>query len=434
MVQKNVLLITVSSPEIKQIRRARYIGFQQCTMPYLAAFFPKTWQVTHVDEECENVDYDASYDLVGLTFHTPCAHHAYAIAERFRAQDTPVIMGGPHVTLVPDEAQQHATAIFIGEAEKTLPQFIADFEHGVIKRRYECGEPPSLSGLPFSVKELFHRSDHTAGILIATRGCPNSCAFCTIYKIYGQCFRMRPVDEVAREFGSFRGKVIVFWDDNIAADLAYGKELFRALTPHKKWWTAQASIAVGYDDEWLELAAKSGCKHLFIGFESILQQSLNREGKAFNRVDEYLRVIENIHAHGIGVQPGIVFGFDEDTPDVFMRTVDFLEAAGVQNATFNMLTPYPGTVLFERLEQEGRILTYDWSQYDSRTHVVFQPANMSREELLAGFNAVNRRFYTARSIWRRLSKSPVGLYWTLPLNLIYLYLFARKISSSSGNL
>jgi len=237
--------------------------------------------------------------------------------------------------------------------------------------------------------------------------------------MYKNRLRKRPVAEVAAEYASFRGKVIIFWDDNIAGDLEYSRQLFRAIAPYKKWWSSQASVHAGQDEEFLELARRSGCKQLFLGLESISQASLDGAHKRFNRVDDYYRIIERIHAHGIAVQAGIVFGFDCDTPAIFSETLDFLETAGVQNATFNILTPFPGTRLFKRLESEGRILTRDWEKYNSRADVVFQPKQMSCEELLEGFRLVNRRFYSLPSMVRRLSRSPVGLWWTLPLNLTY---------------
>ena len=429
MKNRNVLLITVSSDEIKKIRRARYIKFQQCTMPYLAALFPAGWQVTHIDEETQAVDYRGEYDLVGLTFHTPCCYHAYDIAQKFRQRGITVIMGGPHVTLVPDEAQNHADSIFVGEAENTLPQFLQDFENGCIKKRYEDDRPVDLAYAPLLEKRHFHRTDHTAGTMFATRGCPNSCEFCTIACMYQNQFRKRPVDQVARDFGSFRGRVVVFWDDNISADMEYAKEMFRAITPYKKWWTSQASITAGEDDEFLELAYKSGCRHLFIGFESVSQMSLDGANKSFNKVARYEEIIKRIHSHGISIQAGIVFGFDCDTTDVFDQTLEFLCGNGIQQATFNMLTPYPGTPLFDRLESQGRILTRDWSKYNSRTDVVFQPQNMSPEQLLAGFNHVNREFYRLGSIFKRLSRSKTNLFWTLPLNLIYHVLLKLKRNS-----
>lgn len=414
-----LLLITASAPEIHKIRRSRFLNFQQITMPYLAALAPPHWRVEHVDEEVSPVDFDVQVDLVGITFHTPSAAHAYEVAARFRSRGIPVVLGGPHVTLLPEEAAQNADVIFVGEAEGLWEKFLLAFERGCHQKIYQSAVVPGLERVPQARKDLFHRKDFTNGVLFASRGCPNHCDFCTLSVMYKNRLRKRPVAEVAAEYASFKGKVIIFWDDNIAGDLEYAKELFKAITPYHKWWSSQASIHAGQDEEFLDLAARSGCKQLFLGLESISQASMNEVHKRFNRVENYAEIIRRIHAHGIAVQAGIVFGFDSDTPRIFNDTVDFLEQTGVQNATFNILTPFPGTRLFQRLEAEGRILSYDWRSYNSRSHVVFQPKKMSREELLAGYQAVTRRFYSPASIRARLSRSPVGFWWTLPLNLAY---------------
>ena len=427
-----LLLITASSPEMQQVRRSRVLNFQQITMPYLAAFAPPHWKVLHIDEVVKPVDFQIPADLIAITFHTPSAPHAYAMADRFRRRETPVVLGGPHVTLLPDEAQAHADVIFIGEAESHWPQFLHDFELGQYSARYCCTEAPSLENALIARKDLFHRRDHTSGVLFATRGCNHVCDFCAIKVMYPTPVRHRPVEIVANEFASFAGKVIIFWDDNIAGDLAYAKDLFRAIAPYKKWWSSQASIEAAYDDEFLDFAAGSGCKQLFIGLESISQESMNGVRKNFNRVSGYERAVQRIHSHGIAVQAGIVFGFDEDTPEIFRDTLDFLEAAGVDNATFNILTPFPGTRLFERLESEDRITTRDWSRYNGRTDVVFRPKQISPEELLAGYRYANRRFYSLSSISKRLLRSRVGLPWTVPLNLSYgLALSSNSIRESA---
>ena len=418
-----LLLVTASAPEIHRIRRSRFLNFQQVTMPYLAAQAPPGWQVAHVDEEVRPVDFNAPADLVGITFHTPSAFHAYEIAARFRARGTPVVLGGPHATLLPEEAAAHADVIFVGEAEGLWTQFLEDFARAGglsgCRARYQPAAPPDLAGVPPSARRLFHRRDLTAGALFATRGCPRSCDFCSLAVMYQRRLRRRPVEQVAAEAAGFRGRVLIFWDDNLTADIGYAKELFRAITPLHKWWAAQASVLAGSDDEFLRLAARSGCKQLFLGLESISQASLNAANKPFNRPADYAALIRRIHAHGIAVQAGIVFGFDQDTPAVFADTLAFLEDTGVQNATFNILTPFPGTPLFHRLEAEGRILTRDWRKYNSRADVVFQPQHMTPAELLAGFQSAVRRFYSLASIHRRLARAPTGLWWTLPLNLAY---------------
>ncbi len=414
-----LLLITASSDGIRRARRSRFLNFQQITMPYLASRVPAGWQVSHVDEEAEELDWTVRPDVVGITFHTPSAYHAYGLADRFRSLGACVAMGGPHVTLLPEEAGRHADVIFVGEAEGLWEEFLGDFGVGNFRRVYRQAGPICLDGAPFARKDLYHRRDFTNGVLFATRGCPNRCDFCCIVELYRHGFRKRPVAEVAAEYGSFQGKRIIFWDDNLTADKVYAKELFRAITPYRKWWSSQATIEAALDDELLDAAARSGCKQLFLGLESISQSSMQAANKGFNRVQDYARIVGRVHAHGIAVQAGIVFGFDHDTPAIFKDTLDFLEDAGVQNATFNILTPYPGTPLFKRLDAQGRILTRDWRKYNGRSDVVFQPNQMSAEELLTGFRYANLRFYALPSIARRLWRSSVQLWWTLPLNLAY---------------
>jgi len=428
---RTLLLITASSLEIQRVRRPRVLNFQQITMPYLAAFVPPHWAVRHIDEVVRSVDFGMHVDLVAITFHTPSAPHVYAMADQFRQRGTPVVLGGPHVTLMPDEAQAHADVIFVGEAESHWSHFLREFEAGRHRPRYCSTEPPNLEDAPMARKDLFHRRDHTGGVLFAMRGCPYNCDFCTLAVMYQSCVRKRRVEAVAEEYGSFPGKVVILWDDNIASDLEYAKTLFRALSPHRKWWSSQASIQAAQDDEFLELAATSGCKQLFVGLESTSQASVNEVHKRFNDVSDYGRAIERIHSHGIAVQAGIVFGFDHDQQAIFGETLDFLEAAGVQNATFNILTPFPGTRLYQRLEAEGRILTRDWSKYNGRADVVFRPRLMSSEQLLAGYEYANKRFYSWRSVCKRLARSPVGLWWTLPLNLAYL--FASSMNSIAAD-
>jgi len=388
-------------------------------MPYLAARVPPGWEVSHVDEEAEEIDWNDRPDVVGITFHTPSAYHAYDLASRFRSRGACVVMGGPHVTLMPEEARRHADVIFVGEAEGLWEKFLDGFPTGMYRRVYRQDRPVLLEGTPMARKALYHRSDFTSGVLFATRGCPHRCDFCSIIAMYGHGFRKRPIAEVAAEYGSFSGKIIIFWDDNIAADREYAKALFRSIAPYRKWWSSQASVHAARDEEFLDEAAKSGCKQLFVGLESISQSSMKEVSKGFNRVEDYVRIVERIHAHGIAVQAGIVFGFDNDTPAIFKDTLDFLEQAGVQNATFNILTPYPGTPLFKRLDAQGRIRTRDWSKFNGRSEVVFRPKQMSADDLLAGFQYANQRFYSLSSVAKRMWRSPVQLWWTLPLNLAY---------------
>jgi radical SAM superfamily enzyme YgiQ (UPF0313 family) len=231
--------------------------------------------------------------------------------------------------------------------------------------------------------------------------------------------RYRAIAEVVEEIRRMPGRALIFWDDNLGANRSYAKELFRAIAPLGRWWTSQATHDVAYDEEFLRLAAASGCKALFLGLESVSQESLNGANKPHNDVSAYRDVMRRFHVHGIAVQAGTVFGFDSDDRSIFRRTVEYFREIGVDSATIGILVPYPNTPLFRRLDREGRILTRDWSKYDGKKHVVFQPALMSPHELLMGAEWAARRFYSLSSIAERMWKSRTGLWWNIPRNIGY---------------
>ncbi|MGI6209656.1 MAG: B12-binding domain-containing radical SAM protein [Anaerolineae bacterium] len=411
--------ITAEAPLTRNLRQGEFIRFPQLTMPLLAALTPDDFQVHHTDEIITPVDYSRPADLVAITCTTPAAPHAYEIAQRYRERGIPVVLGGPHPTLLPAEASTHADAVVVGEAEDTWPRLLEDFRRGHLQPLYRAERPPSLTGLPHARRDLLEGRWYSKGVLIASRGCPYACEYCTLPHFYHRQLRFRPPEEVAEEVASIPGKPIVFWDDNIAADPTYAKALFRAITPYKKWWTAQATVAVAEDDELLRAAADSGCKAFFLGLESFSQASLNGTNKAFNRVADYRRVVAKLHSYGIAVQAGIMLGFDHDGPDVFARTVQAAEEICLDSATISLVVPFPGTALFSRLEREGRLLTYDWSKYNGKTDVVFQPRLLSPDALQEGFEWVRRQFYSLESIWSRLSRSRTGLEWNILRNLGY---------------
>ncbi len=254
-------------------------------------------------------------------------------------------------------------------------------------------------------------------MLIASRGCPYSCEYCTLPLLYDRTMRFRPVEEVAEEVAAIPGRPIVFWDDNLAADPAYAKALFKAIAPYRKWWTAQATVGVADDEELLRLAAESGCKAFFLGLESFSQASLDGTNKPFNQVKKYRDVVTRLHGYGIAVQAGIMLGFDQDGPDVFDRTLEAATRVGIDNATISLVVPFPGTRLFARLENEGRILTRDWAKYNGKTDVVFCPKLLTPDQLQAGFERVRREFYSWGNIWTRLSSSRTGLEWNVLRNV-----------------
>jgi radical SAM superfamily enzyme YgiQ (UPF0313 family) len=390
---------------------------------YVAAAMPPDVEVAIVDEEIEALDFDMDADLVGISFMTFNAPRAYEIADRFRAKGKTVVVGGYHPSLLPDEAQRHADCVCVGEAEGVVPQMIADFRRGALKPRYVSG-PVSLAGLPVPDRSLIRTGRYApVDAVQATRGCPNTCSFCSITSFFHHRFRTRPVDEVVAELGSL-GRHLLFMDDNLTANRAYGLELFRRMAPLGKTWFSQCSIRIAYDDELLAAAAASGCRGLFIGLESLSQENLAGWTKKTNKASDYEWAIRRIHERGIGVIPGIVLGYDSDTTATFEETLEFLLRTNVDALQATILTPFPGTPLFAEMEGQGRITDRDWSHYDFR-HVVFEPKRMSAAELQAGHDRVLSEFYSwrnsARRFVRETSYLPLGLIAkaAIPLNVGY---------------
>ncbi len=439
--------VTAEDPLTLQARSRELIRFPQLTIPLLAALTPPGWDITHTDEITHKVDFHQPADVVGLTAATPGAPRAYELAANYQARGSRVVMGGPHATLLPYEVAEHADVVVVGEAEPVWALVLEDLakEHRYAPGRtsleagievetlpngariYRCSRIADLRGLPHVRRDLirhggWNRWWATRTPLIATRGCPHKCEYCTIPVLYPQAqkMRFRPVEEVAAEVAASPDKGIVFWDDNLGANPRYAKALFKALIPLKRWWTSQTTLAsLDKDDELLELAAASGCKAFFIGLESVDQASLNRTGKAHNQVHQYRRLLQRCHAHGIAIQAGVIFGFEDDDRDIFARTVDVLTDLGLDNATISLLVPYPGTPAYARLSGEGRIIDTNWRHYNGKTHVVFRPLKMSPDQLLAGYEWAKTQFYSPSCIVRRLAQSRTGLWWNIPRNVGY---------------
>jgi radical SAM superfamily enzyme YgiQ (UPF0313 family) len=414
-----VELITAESSESRFVRHRRIIRFPQLTMPLIAAYTPAHWRVTHTDEIVQRVRYDRPFSLVAITANTAAAPHAYKLAAKYRERGIPVVIGGPHATLLPDEVARHADAVAVGEGELVWPRILQDCEQGRLAPMYRSERLPELKRMPAPRWDLIKGRVYGKGVTIATRGCPFACGYCSIPAMYQRQMRYRPIGEVVDEVRRMPGRALVFWDDNIGANRKYAKELFRAIAPLGRWWTSQATLDVAFDDEFLELAAKSGCKALFMGLESISQKSLNGANKRHNNVSAYKEAVRRLHASGIAIQAGTVFGFDHDDKSIFRHTVEYFREIAIDSATIGILVPYPNTPVFRRLEAEGRILTRDWSKYDGKKHVVFQPARMSPEELLMGTEWAARQFYSLGSIFERMRKSRTGLWWNIVRNFGY---------------
>jgi radical SAM superfamily enzyme YgiQ (UPF0313 family) len=377
----------------------------------VAALFPDDWEVSVIDEDFQHIENAGEADLVGISTLTINAPHAYEAADDFRRRGVPVVMGGMHPSALPKEALEHCDAVVVGEAEGIFSTVLDDFEMGQMRGIYR-GKLADLSRAPRPRFDLLSEKQRkTLQSVQATRGCPRDCEFCSVTPFFGHKYRTRPVSSVVSEIEAMLERdgshIIFFVDDNISGSPDYAKELFKALVPLDIRWGSFASVAMARDRELMELARKSGCIELFIGFESILQENLDASNKKWVRVDKMKEDIKIFHDYGIIVEGAFIFGHDHDAKDVFKRTVEFVQTNGIQVPVLGLLTPYPATRLRARLEKEGRLLpeASDWRLYDG-AHVLFSPARMSPGELEEGFLWAKKYCCAPRSIFKRLFRAP----------------------------
>jgi radical SAM superfamily enzyme YgiQ (UPF0313 family) len=418
--KKRILLITPENQEIHAYRKKQFNNFVQITMPYLAGFIDENkYDITLIDEYNQTIPYGVKFDLVAITVNTPNASHCYRISQRFSQLGVKVVMGGPHVTLVPEEAKQYCDYLIVGEAEKIWPQFLEEFYYGNAQHLYICKCPLSLHGLPIARRDLIKGRKFTKAAVFASRGCPYNCRFCNLKQIYGPSFRMRPIPEVIEDIMTIEQRYFVFWDDNFLGNIEYAKQLMRSLIPLRKKWAAQVTIDQCQDEELLGLAKKAGCIYLFIGLESFSAESLASVNKESNNVVEYDRIIKLIHRYGISVWAGIIFGFDTDYQEVFKNTLTACEQLGIDGVTPSILTPLPGTPIFDEWKADSRLKYSDWDYYNGKTRVSFQPRHMTAEELYSGYMWFRKRFYSFRSIMMRLFISRTNVIHNFVINMGY---------------
>lgn len=385
----------------------RSLRYQPLTLTTLAALIPPELdvQLTLFDEGISELPEPLEADLIGMTAITGTASRAYELADRFRNEGKTVVLGGPHVTLLPDEALEHADAICVGYAEDSWPQLLRDFAKGRLQKIYRQAADFTLRERPFARRDLFDRNNYfTQAVFEATRSCAHNCEFCVAPTAWGRTQYQNPIDWIIEDIRRFGQKKIIFVDLNLVSDVAYARELFTRLIPLQVQWYGLSTVLIAHDHSLMELMARSGCKGLLLGLETVTQESFKDAGKRFNESVNFKTIITDLHKLDIAIQGCFVFGLDHDTPDVFDTTAEFVIDAGVDLPRFAVLTPFPGTPLHHRLESEGRILTRNWDLYDAQ-HVVFQPKNMSVAELTEGHERAWKQVYRWSAIGRRLWKA-----------------------------
>jgi len=404
------------------------IKFPQLMVPpfplqQLAGITPNEHSVTILDERYQKLRINNDYDLVGIYCITYLAKRAYEIGDKFREIGVKTVLGGDHASALPDEAKQHADSVVIDESEQTWPKLLDDLKNNNLQPFYRQEIPIDGSLIP-PAKRINNRFSSFIGSIQSSRGCPVGCEFCAVSnRVHGKIFRGRPIENVIEEIKSIKQKNLFFHNPTSTANVQYTKDLFRAMVGLNKKFMCYGNVnALVKDDELLKLASEAGLTVWNVGLESISQDTINSMGKRTNKVDDYKRAVKKIHDYNTRILGNFVFGFDNDKPDVFDKTLETALDIDLDLSQFAILTPFPGTPLFERLNREGRILTKDWSRY-TEADVVFQPKNVTIDQLKNGTMNCLSEFYSAKNVYERFIKNkgvPLISSWKLSLdNKVY---------------
>ncbi|MFH1279279.1 MAG: radical SAM protein [Candidatus Eisenbacteria bacterium] len=406
----------VSIVKIKENRWNRYRVWKPLSLMVLAGLTPPEWEITILDENLGLPDYSAMPrpDLVGITAFTSQANRAYELAAHFRRLGVPVVMGGIHATMCLEEVMERVDSVVTGEAEGIWPQLLEDARHGRLKRRYDGGLA-EIEDVPVARHDLLDEG-YAFGAVQTTRGCPLNCSFCSVTAFNGTRYRQRPIPDVVREFRLVREKRVLVVDDNLIGTrpehIARAKNLFRALAQAnlRKEWVAQATINFADDEELLALAAKAGCRGVFIGFESPTPEGLRELGKKFNLIKgrDFRASVRRIQRHNILVVGSFIIGLDIDEPGIGRHIAEVASRYGVDNLNLLFLTPLPGTRLWDQMKSEDRIalneFPEDWKYY-TLTYPVARYKRLSLDGVIREVLACSRDFYSAPRIVRRVCRN-----------------------------
>ena len=375
----------------EQVRYASAVKFPALALGILAAL-SQGHDVRVADANWEEIPLDGQFDLVGITVHTFSAVRAFEIAARFRASGAKVVLGGVHAAICTDECLEHADAVVVGEAEYTWPRVLEDMETGRLQRLYTAPNPTDLRHMPLPQRELLREFDWFTAVE-ATRGCPNKCSYCYLPRVPWAVHRTRPVKVVAEEIRNLPQRAFIFVDENIFGDRDYAIELFRAIAPFKKFWLVQAPTNIAGDTELLDAMQAGGCFNVQVGFQSfnrktlkeaVVTQNLQDALAANSQIEQYRAFVKDLRRRRIVVSGFFVFGFENDGTEVFADTVEMIKRVGIDDANLFVLTPFPGTPLYEKYKKEGRLLPDRAGMDFAWSRAIYQPKKMTPEELEQG--------------------------------------------------
>ena len=402
-----LILPALTEAESPFWRPIKYSLFPPLGLATLAAYLSSEDEIDLQDQHVEQLNLDDEPDLVLIQVYITNAYRSYKIAQHYRQKGAYVLLGGLHVTSLPDEAMPYADTIFIGPGEETFPQFLRDFKKGEAKKMYFSSKR-TLESIPPIRRDLIKRNRYLVpNSIVVTRGCPHHCDFCYKDAFFkgGKSFYTQKVDDALAEIDRLPGKHLYFLDDHLLGNSKFASALFEGMKGMNRVFQGAATIDSILRGDLIEQAAEAGLRSLFVGFETFSPENLKRSNKKQNLKRDYQKAVQRLHNLGIMINGSFVFGMDDDDQDVFKRTVDWGVENGITTSTYHILTPYPGTRLFQRMEEEGRIMTRNWDLYDTR-QVVYKTMKIKPEELKEGYDWAYKAFYKWSNIFKSCNTHP----------------------------
>lgn len=400
-----MILPALTEAESPFWRPIKYSLFPPLGLATLAAYLNPDDEIDLQDQHVEELNLNDNPDLVIIQIYITNAYRAYKIADHYRQQGAYVLLGGVHVTSLPDEASQHADSIFLGPGEETFPQFLKDFKNKHPKKVYSSAIR-TLHQIPPIRRDLIKRSRYLVpNSIVVSRGCPHHCNFCYKDAFFkgGKAFYTQVVDDALAEIDRLPGRHLYFLDDHLLGNEKFASELFEGMKGMNRVFQGAATVNSILQGDLIEKAEEAGLRSLFVGFETFSPANLKQSNKSQNLEKDYIKAVNKLHSLGIMINGSFVFGLDDDDNDVFKRTVDWGVKNSITTSTYHVLTPYPGTRLFKDMENQGRILTHNWDLYDTR-NVVYQTNKLTADELKNGYNWAYKEFYS----WTNIIKSSIN--------------------------